>query len=184
MQSKDSKILIKLKEGDIKAYKEIFELYYKPLCMLSLRYSDCYDLSEDIVQEFFVKFWNQKLYMKLDGAIGPYLYTSIKNNTLQAIKKENRFCFEEIEQQVDSLIAIEDFDIANYEIEKDKISLAVESLPVKCKAVFKAIALENCKYKEVAKDLNISVNTVKTHYSRALSQLRDSLILLLISFFL
>ena len=41
--------------------------------------------------------------------------------------------------------------------------------------VFKAIVLENMKYKEVAEHLDISVNTVKTHYARALKQLRSKL---------
>ncbi|AYN04271.1 RNA polymerase sigma factor [Flavobacterium sp. 140616W15] len=61
------------------------------------------------------------------------------------------------------------------EQEKKKLYEQIEALPLKSKEVFKAIVLNNLKYKEVALELGISVNTVKTHYSRALKQLRNSL---------
>lgn len=79
MKSKDLIILEKLKNGDPAAfkelfdlYKELFDLYYMPLSIYSLKYNDSFQLSEDIVQDLFVKFWDEKLYMKLEGAISPY----------------------------------------------------------------------------------------------------------------
>ena len=68
-------------------------------------------------------------------------------------------------------------------IEKKKLYEQVEALPEKSREVFKAIVLENMKYKEVAEHLDISVNTVKTHYARALKQLRlklDIIIMLML----
>lgn len=175
MKSNDLNILSRLKHGDASAYKELFDKYYKPLCVFSLKYSDSYELAEDVVQDFFIKFWDQRLYMKLNGAIAPYLYSSIKNNTLQALKKEDRYLFEKIENQVNKLISDESIDITDIEQEKEKLHKEIEALPIKCREVFKAIVLENQKYKEVALELGVSVNTVKTHYSRALKQLRNSL---------
>ena len=51
----------------------------------------------------------------------------------------------------------------------------LQRLPEKCREVFTAIVLENMSYKDVATKLNVSVNTVKTHYPRALKQLRDNI---------
>ena len=54
----------------------------------------------------------------------------------------------------------------------------------KCREVFIAIVLKNLSYKEVAEKLNVSVNTVKTHYSRALKQLREHLDIIALLFFI
>ena len=175
MKSKDVQILDKLKLGDSTAYKELFDLYYMPLSIYSLKYCDSFQLAEDIVQDLFVKLWDEKLYMKLDGAISPYLFKSVKNNTLQVVKKKAKYRFEEIEDQINKLMSEEKVDLASIEEEKKKLYKEVEALPEKSKEVFKFIVLENMKYKEVAENLGISVNTVKTHYSRALKQLRNSL---------
>lgn len=175
MKSKDLQILEKLKSGDSGAYKELFDLYYMPLSIYALKYCDSFQLAEDIVQDLFIKLWDEKLYMKLDGAISPYLFKSVKNNTLQAVKKKSKYRFEEIEDQINKLMTEEKVDSAHIEEEKEKLYKEVEALPEKSKEVFKAIVLGNMKYKEVAENLGISVNTVKTHYSRALKQLRNSL---------
>jgi RNA polymerase sigma-70 factor (ECF subfamily) len=183
MQSKDAQILQKLKSGEPSAYKELFDLYYMPLSIYALKYCDSFQLAEDIVQEFFVKLWDEKLYMKLDSPMSPYLFKSVKNNTLQAIKKESKFQFEDIEDQINKLMEDDQFDVTSMEEEKRKLFQQVEALPEKSKEVFKAIVLQNMKYKEVAEHLNISVNTVKTHYARALKQLRsklDTIIMLLL----
>lgn len=74
----------------------------------------------------------------------------------------------------------ERLDLESLEQEKEKLYKEIEALPLKSKEVFKAIVLENQKYKEVALELGISVNTVKTHYSRALKQLRNSLDVIII----
>ena len=90
MNSKDLKILEKLKTGNPSGYKELFDLYYMPLSIHSLKYCNLFELAQDIVQDLFVKFWDEKIYMKLDEANSPYLFKSIKNNTLQVIKKIRR----------------------------------------------------------------------------------------------
>lgn len=74
----DIQILEKLKEGDPLAYNQLFDKYYMPLCVYSLKYCDSFELAEDIVQDLFIKLWDEKLYMKLDNPISPYLFKSVK----------------------------------------------------------------------------------------------------------
>lgn len=175
MRLKDIEILEKLKIGDQSGYKDLFDLYYIPLSVYSLKYCDSFDQAEDIVQEIFVKFWDDKLHLKLKNSIGPYLFKAVKNNTLSYIKKNARYRFEEIESQVNRLIEDEAVDVENIEEEKRKLYREIEALPEKSREVFKAIVLDNLKYKEAAEQLDVSVNTIKTHYSNALKQLRKSL---------
>ena len=178
--SNDVEILEQLKLGNSSSYKELFDLYYMPLSVYALKFCDSFELAEDIVQELFIKLWDEKLYMKIQGSMAPYLFKSVKNNTLQAMKRKSKFLFEEIEDQVNRLIEEEKIDIEFLEEEKAKLFEHIEALPQKSKEVFKVIVLENLKYKEVAEELGVSVNTVKTHYSRALKQLRTSLDIIVI----
>ena len=175
MKLDDIQILEKLKEDDPIAYNQLFDKYYMPLCTYSFKFCDSFELAEDIVQDLFIKLWDEKLYAKIDNAIGPYLFKSAKNNTLQLIKKESKYQFKDIENVVNKLMEEEQLDFATLEEEKKKLFAQVEALPEKSKEVFKAIVLDNMKYKEVAEQLDISVNTVKTHYARALKQLRGKL---------
>lgn len=174
MKLSDAQILDNLKKGDPSAYKQLFDRYYMPLSIYALKYCDSFQLAEDIVQELFIKLWDEKIYLKLEGAVSPYLFKSVKNNTLKAIKKKSKYHFEELEDQINKLIT-DEIDIETIEADKKKLYMELEALPPKSKEVFKAIVLDNLKYKEVAERLDISVNTVKTHYSRALKQLRNSL---------
>jgi RNA polymerase sigma-70 factor (ECF subfamily) len=183
MKLDDKQIIEKLKNSDPTAYNQFFDKYYMPLCVYSLKFCDSFQLAEDVVQDLFVKIWDEKLFLKFDNPIGPYLFKAFKNNTLQLIKKESKFLFDDIESSVNQLLEEDQMDFATLEEEKRKLFEQVEALPEKSKEVFKAIVLENMKYKEVADQLEISVNTVKTHYARALKQLRfklDIIIMLLL----
>jgi RNA polymerase sigma-70 factor (family 1) len=184
MISNDLKILNNLKLGSPDAFKELFDLYYLPLSTYALKYCDSFSLAEDIVQDLFVKIWDEKLYMNFDNQIGPYLFKSIKNNALQASKQKNKYHFVKIEEHVNNMIFDENLDIKYIEEEKKKLFAEIESLPTKCQEVFKAIVLDNLKYKEVALQLGISVNTVKTHYSRALKQLRHVIEIIILFLFI
>jgi RNA polymerase sigma-70 factor (ECF subfamily) len=180
MRLSDSEILEKLKKEDYSGYRILFDQYYKPLCVYSLKYCDSFSQAEDIVQDLFVKFWNDKLYLKLNESIGPYLFKSVKNNTLLFVKNNAKYQFEDIESQINKLMEEEAIDLQNIEKEKVKLYQEIDALPEKCKEVFKAIVIENLKYKEAAAKLGVSVNTIKTHYSRALKQLRHSLDMIII----
>ena len=184
MISNDLKIINNLKLGSPNAFKELFDVYYLPLSTYALKYCDSFTQAEDIVQDLFVKIWDEKLYLKFDDKIGPYLFKSVKNNTILASKQKNKYHFVKIEEHVNNLIFDDNLDIKHLEEEKKKLFAEIESLPTKCQEVFKAIVLDNLKYKEVAIQLGISVNTVKTHYARALKQLRHVMEIIILLLFI
>ena len=57
----------------------------------------------------------------------------------------------------------------------DLLMKAVKNLPVKCQQVLVAICFNEKKYKDVAEEMQVSVNTVKTQLARALKLLRENL---------
>ena len=174
MKTQEQIIIQKLKDGDESGLRQMFDLYYTPMCVFALKYLDSFDQAEDLVQEIFIGFWENKRVNQLTSSLKSYLFTSVRNNAINRIKKNNRFRIEELDDEFD-LFDEDNFDPEELEQKKQRIYKEIEKLPTQSRKVFELIIFGNYKYAEVAKELDITQNTVKTHFSRALKQLRSSL---------
>lgn len=173
MNTQEQIIIDKLKKGDESGLRQMFDVYYSPLCIFAMRYLDAFDVVEDLVQEVFINFWENKRVHFLNTSLKSYLFTAVKNNALNYIRKNNRYRIEELDDEFD--ILMEEVDTEILDEKKAKLFKELNQLPEQSRKVFEAIVFDNMKYKEVAEELNVSLNTIKTHFSRALKQLRSSL---------
>ena len=165
-------ILEQVNRGEEAGLRALFERYYKPLCVYALKYVDSYSDAEDLVQELFVKFWELKGNIGFQGSLQSYLFLSLRNNCMRWVKTHKKYQFEVIDNYSDAFeYHLNEEDDEN----RAKLYEEIEKLPDQCKKVFKAIVFDDLKYKEAAARLNLSVNTVKTHFAIALTQLRSSL---------
>lgn len=179
MKTEEKQILEKLSRGDEIGMRELFNTYYRPLNILALKYINSIDQAEDIVQDTLIRFWNNKSFDNINIGLKPYLFNAVKNNCLNHIRLNSKLRFEEIEDTVNTMV---DEEIDEHRLEELKIKLIkeIDTLPPKGREILMAIAFNGMKYKEVASQYGISVNTVKTQYSRTLSKLRNSLDILAI----
>ncbi|PKQ63092.1 hypothetical protein BZG02_10010 [Labilibaculum filiforme] len=169
----DQSILNNIRNGEDKALSLLFSRYYKPLVLFSNAYLNDIHTAEDIVQEQFVKFWNNKLYNKLHtNSLSTYLFTLVKNASLNHIKK------------IDVLAGSAGFshwDIAEEEAKQiaeegiNKVKEALNELPEKTRLVVECIMIQKMKYKEAAEELDVSINTVKTLLKIGTQKLKESL---------
>lgn len=165
-------ILEQINRGEEAGLKSLFERYYKPLCVYALKYVDSYTEAEDLVQELFVRFWELKGNYGFQGSLQSYLFLSLRNNCMRWVKTHKKYQFEVIDDYSEAF----EYQLSeDDEEERVRLYEEIEKLPDQCKKVFKAIVFDDLKYKEAAARLNLSVNTVKTHFARALKQLRNSL---------
>lgn len=171
-------IIRKFKRGDELGLRLLFDSYYTSLCVYAYKYFDSFDRAEDVVQEVFITLWEKNRMSDFNGSVKSYLFATVRNNSINKVKAERKFRFEEVEQ-LSSTIVEEKFESLSMDERKDKLYAEIEKLPTKSKKVFEAIVFEKMRYSEVAEVFNISVNTVKTHYSRSLRQLRSSLDILI-----
>ncbi|WP_461633383.1 RNA polymerase sigma factor [Labilibaculum euxinus] len=178
MENHEQDIISKFKRGDESGLRLFFDLYYVPLCAYAHKYFDSIDQAEDIVQEAFITLWEKNRLIHFTGSIKAYLFSIVRNNSINKIKQENRYRFEEIENKAYGIIE-DKFESQELDERKSKLYQEIDLLPKQCKKVFEAIVFEKMKYAEIAAELNVSVNTVKTHYSRALKQLRSNLDILI-----
>lgn len=173
MKHQEQIIIEKLKKGDESGLRQMFDVYYSPLCVYAMRYLDGFDVVEDMVQEVFINFWENKRVDSLTTSLKAYLFTAVRNNALNYIRKNNRYRIEELDDEFD--ILMEEVDTEALEEKKAKLFTELDQLSEQSRKVFEAIVFDNMKYKEVAEELGVSLNTIKTHFSRALKQLRSSL---------
>lgn len=176
MNVTDREIITIFNKNKNHGLKLLFKRYYKPLCVFAFKYLDDLDLSEDIVQEIFIKIWERDIFEEQTN-LSAFLFTSVKNLSISHLRKVSPCyidCFEED-------IAIEEYNSEEDILERNRILMeAIENLPEKTREVFKIVVFDNLKYKEVAEELNISVNTVKSNLARAYRLLKGSLNILIV----
>ncbi|NII28023.1 RNA polymerase sigma-70 factor [Pseudoflavitalea sp. X16] len=155
------------------AYKELFLLLYKQLCQFAYGILKSHNDAEEVVSDTFAFVWEKR--EKLTNIESPlsYLYTSIKNRSLNRIERQKR------QRALDTGEWIVPLNSVYFDPEKllmteeliQKIRKAIEELPVRCQLIFKLVKEDGLKYKEVADLLQISVKTVETQMAIAIRRL-------------
>lgn len=173
MKNQEQNIIEELRLGEESGLRKMFDLYYSPLCVFALKYIDSFDKAEDLVQEVFIGFWENNRIENLSGSLKSYLFTAVKNNALNNIRKNNKYHIKELDEDLDILIE-ESCNLEDMEKKRIQLYAELENLSENNRKVFEAIVFENMKYSEIAELQAVSINTIKTQFSRALKQLRSS----------
>ena len=158
---------------DQKSLKEVFDVLYTPLCLFSHKIVGSLDVAEDVVQEVFTILLEKDIYKNFEGKIKSYLFTSVKNISLNYLRNKKLKACEWIDEYGDVYEDLDDIDIRNELI--DKAKKALEELPDGCQAIFKTIVIDGSSYKEAANIHGISINTIKSQLKRAVRLLSEKL---------
>ena len=178
---RDKDLLIRLKEGDEDALKEIFDIYYESLCVYSVQITEQESESEDIVQDLFIRIWVKKLYRNITH-LHTYLFLAVRNESIKYAKQNNSY--EDIKDLEELAYDSWDDNFAEEAIaeKRNKLNDTLQQLSPKEYQVLTEIIVNDKHYQEVADEMHISINTVKTHLKRAMKTLRNDGTLYLIPF--
>lgn len=167
----DIAFLNQLRVGNKEAFKLIFDKYYVPLCrFVNISLNDTF-ASEEIVQDLFVYLWDKREQLNIQLTLKSYLFQAVKNRTLNYYRDNRRIVFcDEIPYD----ISCENEDIELHELQ-NLIQEAILSLPEKCSEIFRMSREQNLTNAEIADLKNLSLRTVETHISNALSRIRQYL---------
>lgn len=176
MVSLESKLIENLKKGSKEAFEIIFKTYFSMLTKYALTFVNSLQDAEDLVEDCFLWVWNKKEYIRIDTSLRAYLFTLVKHRCLDQKKKEQT----EIKYR-NKILEFHKFDdyhekpstLLVKELE-ERINTEINKLPVQCQKIFKMNRFEGLKYKEIADKLGISITTVKTQMSLALSKLKKA----------
>ena len=177
--SKDMDIINMLHADRAAGFRMLFDAYYMPLCLYSLQFTDDFDAAEDIVQSFFVHFWETRRDLLIGTQLYPYLFTAIHNNTLTYLKKTGGVSrmpekvLNDDERLIKDLIEAEEHQDALRQRE-EQLYQALQTLSTHERQALEKTVIDEMSYKQVAAEMGISVNTLKTHLRRAMKKLRNS----------
>lgn len=168
-------MILDLKSGDTCALSRIYDVYAEKVYCLAFRLLKDTGWSEDLVQEVFVKIWNNREQLKEDVPIWPFLYTLTKRESLNKLRsiKRSQEAFERLLQYVQDFSASAEENLINKELAA-KIKDCFADLPLQQERAIIMSKVEGMSYKEISQELNISPNTVKNHVVQALKTLRNS----------
>lgn len=157
-----------LEAGGEQAFNYLFTTRYEELCRFARAFVGLYSVAEDVVQEVFVRIWENGLRLTGSTSLDSYLYVAVRNGCVSYLRKHRSF-----HPLEEARGFAEEFPDSPEELKR--IWLAVEALPLQCRAILRLVVLEEMKYQEVADKLGISINTVKGQLKKAYRTLREKL---------
>lgn len=176
----EKELLEKIRNNNTKAFDVVFNNYYIALCTFANDLLKRADLAEEVVQDVFIKFWNNRSVININTSLKAYLYKMVQNHCINYIRDNNtskirkEISIDDAVQQVE-ILKLSDSDLVfdklwTSEVEIE-LSKAIDSLPDQCREIFCMARYDAFSYSEIAQKLNISVSTVKTQMSRAVEKL-------------
>ena len=173
---KHDKILIEgLKQGNRTIYDYLFNLYYSGLVVYARSIIGSSQAAEDIVQDFFISIWVNRVNLTISKSIKSYFFTSVRNRSIDFIRKQKT------KPELTPIFPeqLSDADNSyNYLIESELRSIidaAIGKLPPVCREIFLLNRFEEIKPSEIALQKGISVRTVETHIGKALKIMKREL---------
>ncbi|PCH70172.1 MAG: RNA polymerase subunit sigma-24 [Bacteroidales bacterium] len=173
MQMENELLLSQLEDGNRMVFKSIFEDYYRPLCGFSRKFIDDSDVCDDIVQESFLGLWNKRSEISSYNAIKSYLYSSVRNASLNHLRHMDVRNKNEEEIKILSSDWYSEDSLIEEEVHA-QIYEAIKDLSPQSRKVI-IMTMNGLTNPEIASELNVSVNTIKTLKQRGYQFLRDRL---------
>jgi len=171
------KVLIsKLKDSDHSAFSYIFNAFYKDLVIFASRFTHDLNIAEEIVQDTFVKLWEEHESIKVTVSLKAYLLKIVQNKCIdwyrhkKIMQTHNNIVMENSPQ----LIYDTDSYILHSELQ-EQIEAVLGILPEEISEVFRMNRNKGLRYHEIADLLGVSVRTIEVRIGKALHMLRNHL---------
>jgi len=158
-------------EGSERQLAELYRLFSRRLLHFSRTITHSASISEEVVEDVFVKLWARRAQLKAIDNLSVYLYIAVKNRSLNAVAQKGHLR----EMEMVDIDAVDPgSDPYNELVSADmmqQMQQAVDNLPPRCRLIFKLIREDGLKYKEVAEILGISVNTIDAQMAIAIKRI-------------
>ncbi len=169
----DQLLIEKAKKGKLSAFELIVKNHQRAIFRHTLRILKDHDKAADATQDTFIKAYKNISKFKKGKPIKPWIYKIATNTCYDIIKKDSRVSRLDIEIKSENDAPIERI------IKKEQVKnllLALKKLPDKYKTPITGFYFDRLSYKELADNLNLPINTLKTRIRRGKLILRKELI--------
>lgn len=158
------------------AFEKLFKEHYQELCRYCLKFVKQGEVAEEIVQDVFVKLWQMEQRPKVHTSVKSYLFTSVKNSSLNYLKSQYaRQKFEDHRTTQHTVKTDSTQEAMDFEELSKLVAEAVEKLPQQCRTVFEMSRSGGFTYQEISQELSISPKTVENQMGIALKKLKEHL---------
>lgn len=156
------------------AFQVVFRHFFPGLLSFAESYMKNRMFAEEVVEDVFVKLWENRKMLPAIKNLNYYLYVATKHGSINYLEKHRRkyqsFNIEDLEEQALQFRRTpEDLMISEQVLQE--IEQIINTLPAKCRLIFRLVKEEGLRYKEVAELLNISAKTVENQMTIALQKL-------------
>lgn len=177
----DEEVIRRINGGDTNAFGELYNCYYVYLCTVATKYVFDPEVAQEIVNDVFLNVWHHRLTLSIP--VTAYLIRAVQNRSLNHLqrKRTRELPLSDVQEQLltisEQAVTAEEHPLAyleNLEFEK-YIADAVETLPDRCRTIFKQYLYQNRTYDEIAHLNGITSSTVRGQIRIALSKVSESL---------
>jgi RNA polymerase sigma-70 factor (family 1) len=167
-------------QGESQAEKQVFQQFFKPLCIYSERITGQLEPAEDIVAESFIKAWDRRQDFEALDNLKAFLYRVVRNASINfaVATRQHRQAHVQIAyvegQQKEDEPALQR-EILRVELLQE-IYEEMENLPGRCGQIFKQIFIHGRSTEEIAAELSINPQTVRTQKARAIQLIKTQLL--------
>ena len=163
---------MKIKEDHHKMYL-YFNKYAGLICNYAYSYLNNREEAEDVVQDVFLRILEKRkeFLFSNDISVKTYLLNSVRNSCINLLKKKNPVFY--MSDLINYQIIDEEFTTID-EVVIRRLQKQIFELPSQTQKIIIGIFYQNLKYKEIADELNISVNTVKSLLEAGIKKLRKN----------
>jgi RNA polymerase sigma-70 factor (ECF subfamily) len=173
----NTELLLLLKEGNMVAFDAIYEKYSRRLYRFVIRYVKLETDAEEIVQDVFIKIWENRQKINAYSSFESYLFTVSYNSAISLLRKrihEKKY-LDHLKYLQHEDIVSELTDELYFKELNSKIQSMLAKLTPRQKEIFLLSREEGLTHDEIAKKLGISVNTVKNHIVSVLNFLKSNI---------
>ncbi len=172
MKKEDLSFLEGLNRQFPAAYHELYNQYYKVLTMYAHGFTLPIDAAKDIVQNLFISIWERNPNFSSQASLRSYLYNSTRNAAFNYLKRLN-IESEYLEKLADTYQEVTDEETTDEEV-YHLLFQTIEKLPPRCRKIF-LLYMDGKKNEEIATQLGVSLETVKTQKKRAMQYIRKQM---------
>lgn len=172
----DEELMQEIKADNMFAFDVLYKKYSRRIYKFGFSILKSQEEAENLIQDVYLNLWENRHKVAEDSSVKSYLFTIAYNSSISIIRKKARES-----QFVEYLKTLQEVneDPVNVALEynelTNKLDEIIKVLPRRQREVYLMHRVEGLKYNEIAERLNISVNTIENHMSRALRTIREKL---------
>lgn len=161
-------------------FETVFKAYFPRLKAFSLKFVSGQDIAEDLVQDVFLKVWENKDKIHTE-TFHSYIFTMVRNACLNYLKHkkivDNAFSGKEPDFRGEGLYYADFFSDPYHQTMfnelKKEVDKVLASFSEQTRTVFEFSRFKGLKNQEIAEKLGITTRTVEKHISRALNKFKS-----------